>query len=578
MTPLPRFDGVSENGLRFLVLFDLKDVERSNLPVRQWMKTVWACFEGQAFDWINSHKEIRAILQKKLPDENDKKAFKKLICEQYPIGKPAVTKSEVRVKLIDMQQDQDETVKEYYQRIHDALVETGRKDILLSVVIRDWINGLNNKKLARHLISRPANQSSLYDVCIIAERKLRQKEERRLQKKEAQKALQQQLQDIVDLDVARTRKAYESQAVLEQLPCDLSETNAAIVNPSDIESTESTDEVLASGPGKWIAAAAGKEVFGYSSTSDEAAKNPIEASDNSFGWSRCCTVDDVEVLNQEVFALAALYDAFLKNPPAEDMEISVAMDMPSLKHLMDMDGPAIEAFDSGTTLGAHSKNSSIQHTDDSETMEKTSVSVFSDFASDSAYICELPALPAFDLSIDIDFEAYTIDFEVVVQSSVTSRQKMQLSSFRGLALRNISFGWSRCCTNSVGSRTSVSICTSVSDVTSTSTVTSIECATTTVEDIDFYGGEQSLCSPVDVNVDAVLDSVVLIDASILIAGLIKPINNSVWMSLLGSIEYLAPKPKHKGLSKVKIKTIQESEHIESRSHQIVAGIFAGFTY
>ena len=130
MTPPPRFDGVSENGLRFLVLFDLKDVERSNLPVRQWMKTVWACFEGQAFDWINSHKEIQAILQKELPDEDDKKAFKKLICEKYPVGKKSVA------KVIHMQQGQDETIREYYLRIHDALVATGDMNILLSSVIR----------------------------------------------------------------------------------------------------------------------------------------------------------------------------------------------------------------------------------------------------------------------------------------------------------------------------------------------------------------------------------------------------------------------------------------------------------
>ena len=286
----------------------------------------------------------------------------------------------------------------------------------------------------------------------------------------------------------------------------------------------------------------------------------------------------MEVLNQEVFALAALYDAFLKNPPAEDMEISVAMDMPSLKHLMDMDGPAIEAFDSGTTLGAHSKNPSMQHTDDPETTEKTSVSAFTDSASDSASIYELPALPAFDLSIDIDFSSYTVDTSVIQSSVTPPRRKLQLSPFRGLALRNTSFGWSRCCTNPIGRRTSfVSTCTTsvsdvspiTSDVTSTGIVDTNFCegeqsscsvdspvsasvdVISTSEDTDFYGGEQSSCST-----NAVCTFVVVVNthaALTLTVGMVM--KKPAWMSFLGPIEYLAPKSKHKGLPKVKIKII-----------------------
>ena len=379
--------------------------------------------------------------------------------------------------------------------------------------------------------------------------------------------------------------ANESPPILEEMSCDLPEIGAGIVDNSDIEVI---DEVLAFGPGKWIAAAAGKEVFGYTSTSDEAAKNPIEATDNSSGWSRCCTVDleivDMKTLNQEVFGCAVTLDEVSKNPPAsfiENMEISVATDMPSLKHLMDMDGPAIEAFDSGTTMGAPSKNPSAQHIEDPETLEK-----------DSAYIYELPALPTFDHGIAIDFETYTVGTSVIQPPVIPSRRKLQLSPFRGLALRNTSFGWSRCCTNPIGSRTSsVSTCISVSAVTpitsdftsTTPTATSsLECATisdtdfcegeqslsscsvdslvsasvdviSTSEDTDFYGGEQSSCS----NVDAVCTFVVVVvdtGALTLTAGLVNiSMLLLAWMSFLGSSEYLAPKPKHKGLPKVKIK-------------------------
>ena len=79
-------------------------------------------------------------------------------------------------------------------------------------------------------------------------------------------------------------------------------------------------------------------------------------------------------------------------------------------------------------------------------------------------------------------------------------------------------------------------------------VTSIECVVS--EDTDFYGGEQSFCS-----INAVCTFVVVVvnihAALTLIVGMIM--KNLVWMSYLGSMEYLTPKPKHKGLSKVKIK-------------------------
>ena len=162
---------------------------------------------------------------------------------------------------------------------------------------------------------------------------------------------------------------------------------------------------------------------------------------------------------------------------------------------------------------------------------------------------------------------------------------MQLSPFRGLALRNTSFGWSRCCTNPIGSRTSsVSTCaTSVSDVTSTSDVSSVstvECATTV--DTNFYEGEQSFssCSVInccegeqsscsmDSSVSASVECVVsehtdfyggeqccspVVTDDIVDAVFKTPMLLLAWMSFPGSIEYLAPKPKHKGLPKVKIK-------------------------
>ena len=376
---------------------------------------------------------------------------------------------------------------------------------------------------------------------------------------------------------------YESPPVLEEMPCDLSEISTDIEDSSDIESI---DEILASGLRKWTIAAAGKEVFDSTGTSDEASKNPL-----------------------------ASY--------SKHIEISAAVDIPSHEHLTGEDSSATQAFDPDTELGPPSKNPLIQHIEDSETLEKNPV-----------YIYELPALPAFDLTIDIDFGTYTTDTEAVIQRPVTPpRRKMQLSPFRGLALRNKSFGWSRSCTTSSISRrtSSISTCTTVSDVTFGSIETaktqdtvntefcegeqlscstmypsvshsieyttgsgtnfyeeeqsccsdksvvsaSIECIVS--EHSDFYGGEQ-FCSSVDVDTDDIVCSAVVVvdtDALTLTAGMVKKKKFS-WMGLIlllawAWIEYMIT-PKHKGLPKVKIKKLSEPEHTESRSQELVAGI------
>ena len=190
----------------------------------------------------------------------------------------------------------------------------------------------------------------------------------------------------------------ESLPVLEQIPPEISETNASIMDISDTESKK--DEVLASGSSNWNAAAAEKEVFQSTRTLHAISKSPraphiekdIEAEDVAE------SIVDVETQNQKVFALATLYDIFSKNSPAPYFEISAAVDAPSLENLTNEDGLVTGAFDSMTGIAAFSKNPLIQHTEDLKTWEK-----------DSIYTYELPAFSAFDLSIDIDFEAYITD-------------------------------------------------------------------------------------------------------------------------------------------------------------------------
>ena len=102
------------------------------------------------------------------------------------------------------------------------------------------------------------------------------------------------------------------------------------------------------------------------------------------------------------------------------------------------------------------------------------------------------------------------------------------------------------------------------------------------ENTHFYKKKQSLCS----SVDAIAIVVVNIDALTLIADMIEKKKSFACMSLLNLIllfvhlfvEYLISISKHKKLSKMKIKKLSKSKHIESRSQQIVAEISIEFTY
>ena len=422
----------------------------------------------------------------------------------------------------------------------------------------------------------------------------------------------------------------ESSLILKKMSCDLSEISANIVNNNDIETideilafesdkwivvaakkkifdfintfanlskssfashVETIDEILASEFDKWIVVVAKKKIIDYTSTFDEVAKNSfafdIEVSNNSFDWSRCCTVNlkivDMKILNQKIFDCVVTLDEVSKNSLVsfvENMKISIAMNMSSSKHLMNINDFAIETFDFDITLNAHSKNSSTQHIENSKTLKKNSV-----------YIYELSALLIFDLSIDIDFEVYTADsiiskitYSIIEISVMFSRRKMQLSSFRDLALRHNLFDWNRFCINFIDRRIiSIFICIFVSIVTfiiSNVTFDFIEIAKIvdtvnikfcekeqlfcftidfsvfdcieriTVSTTNFYEKKQSFCF----NVDVVCTFLVVVNIHATLTLTVDMImKKSIRISLLNSIEYLISKSKHKKLSKIKIK-------------------------
>ena len=355
--------------------------------------------------------------------------------------------------------------------------------------------------------------------------------------------------------------------ILKKMSCDLSEISTNNVKSNDIETI---DEIFVFEFDKWIVVVAEKKIFDYTNTFDEISKNSFAfdiVSNNSFDWNRCCIVDDMKILNQEIFALIVIFDAFSKNSFAlffENLKISIAMNMSFLKHFMNMNDFVIESFDFDIAMNAISKNSSIQQIENSETTKKISVSIFIDFISDSICIYELFAFFVFDHNIDIDFQIYTIDIET------------------------FSFDWSRCCINFIDSNIfSISICIFVSiviviisnvifisDVISEITTidfyekkqflsfcfVNISVSTYvdvifTDENTNFYERKQSFCFRVYIISIAVYIVVVVenIDAFILIVDLINITKNFVWMSFLSSVVNLISKSKHKKLSKMKIK-------------------------
>ena len=293
---------------------------------------------------------------------------------------------------------------------------------------------------------------------------------------------------------------YEFQSILKKISCDLSKINIVIVNFSD---NESIDEIFAFEFRKWIIAFAKKKIFVliviYETFSKNSIAFDIEISNKSFVQN----IVDMKISKKKIFEFTNIRDQKLKNSFAlyfENIDISIVVNISFLEHLIHKNDFIIETFDFDIALNVFSKNSSIQHIENSETIKKNSI-----------YIYELFALFVFDFSIDIDFEIYTTDSVIleitysIIQFFVTSfKRKMQLLSFRDFALRNISFDWNRSIFFIDRRTFSIFICIIVSNV----TFDSIEIVKIVdIENIEFCEKEQSFCFFVDV-INIIIDNFV----------------------------------------------------------------------
>ena len=183
-------------------------------------------------------------------------------------------------------------------------------------------------------------------------------------------------------------------------------------------------------------------VIAFAKNSKNAFAFDIEILNNSFDWNRFYIVDNVKILNQKVFVLTVMYDAFTKSSFAsfiENMKILIAMNMSSFKHFININNFVIEIFDFDIAINVFSKNSSSQHIENSKTSKKNSICIY-----------ELFVFFVFDFNINIDFEIYIIDIDAIISFFVLLfKRKLQLLSFRNFVLRHNLFDWNRSRINSI---------------------------------------------------------------------------------------------------------------------------------
>ena len=262
-----------------------------------------------------------------------------------------------------------------------------------------------------------------------------------------------------------------------------------------------------------------------------------------------------------------MYDTLSKNlftSYFENIEISIAMNMLFLEHFKNKNNSVIETFDSAIEIVAFSKNSSLLHIENLKTLKKNSI-----------YVYELFAFFAFDFNIDIDFEIYTIDSEIIYSSTQSS-----FTSF----ISSITLQVVDCYTISNYKRKQFSTC--FADYTTTNYEK--KQSSTCFDDcmISNYEKKQIVCFTNNVTASNIIAKFIVtkfvVRHALLIYCLIwiRYITMSciIMLTLYEYVTLLNLSIEYKTRSKMKIKKLSKSKHIETKNQQIVVEIFAKFTY
>ena len=186
----------------------LKNEFPENFSNKRWIETVWTLFENDAEKWADTNDDVKDIVTKKNFIATDKIEFIRLIEYEYPDkNKENTTKTErehdYNLKLQSIQQEKNETLRNYYKRTTELFKKLDDKDVptvkslnilkfsFLKNTIAYYIKNIRDEKLQTEVYVKHDESTeirSLYGVCTSAEEILRtQKRQKKYQTKKAEK-------------------------------------------------------------------------------------------------------------------------------------------------------------------------------------------------------------------------------------------------------------------------------------------------------------------------------------------------------------------------------------------------------
>ena len=184
------------------------ELKHENLTSEKYILQFWILFVETLKDWIDNDKKAQTLINKeKNVTENDKKKFKKIICDKYSIKKKLIFIDDERIdRILNTTQRTNEIFRKYYERFNKIFVEnddqnyivnstlTKNERMLLIFLIKQFINDIRNLKLrqrvyVRYIENMIAEMKSLTEICVLAEKMLNVMQFEKRHELQAQKAI-----------------------------------------------------------------------------------------------------------------------------------------------------------------------------------------------------------------------------------------------------------------------------------------------------------------------------------------------------------------------------------------------------
>ena len=204
------------------------------VPPAKYIKALLILLKSTAADWVESHYQTSAIINKREPTEADVKILVDLLEERFPGTSVDTAPIPLSTELLNLGQHSDESLASYYQRTANLMSRFGAKDrpsstsalstfsqvdgFTLDSIIQAFVRGITDQAIRKKIYKNWQDDFSLRGVYNLAE-------QARRSKLEVAKRMQEESKDS-ELDQLR--------AILQRLP------------PSQVEAVRSA---LATNPG-----------------------------------------------------------------------------------------------------------------------------------------------------------------------------------------------------------------------------------------------------------------------------------------------------------------------------------------